>query len=297
MPQQQRNHLVAYNGKTAIRSILSTEDAIYGACVDNQIPYESTHQLDREENEWFYIEGFSDSVFNTAIAKIGGTEIKIEELFSRLIEFTQFESADYHKIKWLIAKQGECYYFQKVTPSIRIANKTYLHFFNGGPEIQEIKYSVEVHRELPDIIYDTNADRLIFKYLSRAKEMYPGLINLYREATNEEVHRFISNRTDIAMSDSSLEVGTRNRKEIRRLLSKIESLSEEAKAILAGYIEEHREQAGLHLGDDGKIIISTPAEFKGYLDLLDERFVTSDIYQEERRITAFTSAQEHREQR
>ena len=291
------NYLLAYNGKTAIKSILSSEDAIYDVCVENQIPYISTHQLDQEDNEWFYIEDFRASAFNTAIACLGGREIKTEELFERLIELNQFEIRDYPSIKWLIAKQGGHYYFQKVTPSIRIGNKTVLYLWEGSPEIREMNNSIEVHKEAPDIIYNATTNRLIFRNLSKAKAMFPELENLYREATNEEVHRFISNRTDIAMSDPSLEVGTRNRKEIRRLLSKIESLSEEAKAILAGYIEEHREQAGLLLGDDGKIIISTPAEFKGYLDLLDERFVTSDIYQEERRITAFTSAQEHREQR
>lgn len=282
------NNLLAYNGKTSIKIILSTEAIIYDVCVENQIPYTSTNQLDQEDNEWFYIDDFSASVFNTAIAMIGGTEIKTEELFERLIELNQFEIQDYPGIKWLIAKQEGHYYFQKVTPSIRIENKTVLYLWEGSPEIREMNNSIEVHKEAPDIIYNTTTDRLIFKNLSKAKAMFPELENLYREATKEEVCSFFSNLEDISQPPY-FDIGTRNRKTIARLLPKIAILSDSAKEILATYKTNHLNKAGLRIGDDGKIIISTASELKGYLYLLDERFITSQIYEEDRIITAFTS--------
>ena len=288
--ERQRNYILARNSQRAIKKALSTEEAIYEVNIESQIRYAPTHQLDKEENEWFYIEEFRESEFHTPIAKIGGVGVKIEELFERLTEFSQLESRDYPDIAWLITKQGECYYFQKVLRSSRIENKTILSFRVRALELKEINNSVVVHRESPDIIYDTNADKLIFKSLSRAKEIYPNLINLYREATRDEVESFLSSRIDLTCSITPDKVGTRNRKEIARLKEKIDRLSDAAKVSLATYVDRQLVKAGLQKGDDGRIIISKSKDLSSYLALLDERFITSEIYEEDRKITAFTSA-------
>lgn len=280
--------ILAYNGKTAIRCILSTENTVYNANTENQTQYSPTNRLDSEENEWFYVDNFRESNYNTSITEIGSQGIKVEELFKHLTELTQFQSEDYRSIEWLITKQGACYYFQKVLPSSRIANKKIICFPVGSPQIQEINNSVEIHREYPDIIYDSTADKLIFKDLSRAKGMFPKLIDLYREATNEEVEGFISNRTDILIS-KPFEIGVRNRKEVARLLPKIQALSNKARNILTQYVDAHIEKTNLQRGNDGKIIISNSTDFKQYIALLDERFITSEIYSEDRVITAFTT--------
>ena len=288
--ERQLNFLLARSSRGTSNWALSTDEAIYEVNTESQIRYTPTHQLDKEENEWFCIEEFRESELHTPIAKIGGVGVKIEELFERLTEFSQLESRDYPCIAWLITKQGECYYFQKVLRSSRIENKTILSFRLNSLELKEINNSVVVHRESPDIIYDTNADKLIFKSLSRAKEIYPNLINLYREATRDEVESFLSSRTDLTCSISPDKVGTRNRKEIARLREKIDRLSDTAKESLATYVDRQLVKAGLQKGDDGRIIISKSKDLSSYLALLDERFITSEIYEEDRKITAFTSA-------
>jgi hypothetical protein len=288
--ERQLNYILARNSQRAIKGVLSTEEAIYEVNIQSQIRYAPTHQLDKEENEWFYIEEFRESELHTPITKIGGEEVKIEELFERLIEYRQLQLSDYPDIAWLITKQGECYYFQKVLRSSRIENKTILSFRVSTLELKEINNSVVVNRESPDIIYDTNADKLIFKSLSRAKEIYPSLINLYREATRDEVESFLSSRIDLTCSISPDKVGTRNRKEIARLREKIDRLSDTAKESLATYVDRQLVKAGLQKGDDGRIIISKSKDLSSYLALLDERFITSEIYEEDRKITAFTSA-------
>jgi hypothetical protein len=288
--QRQLNYLLAYRGKTAIRQVLSTEEAIYNVNMENQILYTPTDRLDQDENGWFYVEGFKESEFNTTIARIGGTDVEIEELFERLIELTQFQSNDYLKIKWLIAKQGECYYFQKVLPSSRIESRTILSFTVGAPMIKEMSNSVEVRRGFPDIIYDSHVNRLLFRDLSRAKEVYKDLISLYREATDEEITAFLSSREDTTISLSIDKIGIRNRKEIARLGDKIQILSDEAKQALLTYIDTHLTEAGLHKGEDGKIIIANSKDLSSYLALLDQRFVHSEVYSESRKITAFTKA-------
>ena len=284
------NHILAYKRDTAIKLVLSTAEAVYNANTENQIPYTPTHRLDRDENEWFYIENFSESDLNTPIAKIGGVDLEIEDLFRRPAELLQFEATDYPDITWLITKQGESYYFQKVLPSSRIEHRTILMFAVGNPRIKEMSNSVEVRRGFPDIIYDSHADRLLFKDLSRTKEIYKGLINLYREATKEEIIDFLSSRKDIVTSISIDKIGIRNRKEIARLGDKIQILSDEAKQALLTYIDTHLTEAGLHKGEDGKIIIAKSKDLSSYLALLDQRFVHSEVYSERRKITAFTKA-------
>lgn len=284
------NYILAYKRDIAIKLVLSTEEAVYNANTENQTPYTPTHRLDRDENEWFYIENFSKSDLNTPIAKIGGVDLKIEELFKRPAELLQSGATDYPDITWLITKQGESYYFQKVLPSSRIEHRTILTFAVGDPKIKEMSNSVEVRREFPDIIYDSHADRLLFKDLSRAKEIYKGLINLYREATDKEIEDFLSSREDTTISIFGDKIGIRNRKEIARLGDKISTLSSEAKAALVTYIDTHLIEAGLHKGEDGKIIIAKPKDLSSYLALLDQRFVLSEVYSESRKITAFIKA-------
>ena len=284
------NYILAYKRDTAIKLVLSTEEAVYNANTENQTPYTPTHRLDRDENEWFYIENFSKSDLNTPIAKIGGIDLKIEELFKRPAELLQSGATDYPDITWLITKQGESYYFQKVLPSSRIEHRTILMFAAGAPRIREMSNSVEVRRGFPDIIYDSHADKLLFRDLSRAKEIYKDLINLYREATDEEITDFLSSREDITISISRDKIGIRNRKEIARLGDKINTLSSEAKAALVTYIDTHLTEAGLHKGAEGKIIIAKPKDLSSYLALLDQRFVHSEVYSESRKITAFTKA-------
>lgn len=284
------NYILAYKRDIAIKLVLSTEEAVYNANTENQTPYTPTHRLDRDENEWFYIENFSKSDLNTPIAKIGGVDLKIEELFKRPAELLQSGATDYPDITWLITKQGESYYFQRVLPSSRIEHRTILTFAVGDPKIKEMSNSVEVRREFPDVIYDSHADRLLFKDLSRAKEIYKGLINLYREATDKEIEDFLSSREDTTISISGDKIGIRNRKEIARLGDKISTLSSEAKAALVTYIDTHLIEARLHKGEDGKIIIAKPKDLSSYLALLDQRFVLSEVYSESRKITAFIKA-------
>ncbi len=284
------NHILAYKRDTAIKLVLSTAEAVYNANTENQIPYTPTHRLDRDENEWFYIENFSESDLNTPIAKIGGVDLEIEDLFRRPAELLQFEATDYPDITWLITKQGESYYFQKVLPSSRIEHRTILMFAVGNPRIKEMSNSVEVRRGFPDIIYDSHADRLLFKDFSRAKVIYKDLINLYREATDEEIRVFLSSREGTTISISINKISIRNRKEIARLGDKISTLSSEAKAALITYIDTHLTEAGLNKDEDGKIIIAKPKDLSSYLALLDQRFVLSEVYSERRKITAFTKA-------
>lgn len=282
------NYILAYIGKRSIKGILSTGETIYNVNTANQTPYSPTHRLDIDEDEWFYIENFRLSDFNSPITKIGNQGIKIEELFTRITELHQLQSRDYRDIKWLITKQGACYYFQKVLSSNKIESKTFL-WMDRNPAIYEIKNSVEIPKEHPDMIYDSTNDRLIFKSFSRAKDMFPELISLYREATNEELDRFITSRAEMSVV-RNFDMGIRNRKEVARLLPKIEALSDRAKETLRRYVDDHIDKTELKKGDDGKIIISNPQDFKEYLSLLDERFVTSEIYGEDRVITAFTTS-------
>lgn len=284
------NHILAYKSDIAIKLVLSTEEAVYNANTENQTLYTPTHRLDRDENEWFYIENFSKSDLNTPIAKIGGVDLKIEELFKRPAELLQSEATDYPDITWLITKQGESYYFQKVLPSSRIEHRTILTFTVGAPMIKEMSNSVEVRRGFPDIIYDSHVNRLLFRDLSRAKEVYKDLISLYREATDDEITAFLSSREDTTISLSIDKIGIRNRKEIARLGDKIQILSDEAKQALLTYIDTHLTEAGLHKGEDGKIIIAKSKDLSSYLALLDQRFVHSEVYSESRKITAFTKA-------
>lgn len=275
--------MLAYIGKKTILRVLSPQEPLYSPNIENQVPYSLTDLL--EEDQWFYIEDFGKSD-DSNFAEVGREKRDVKEIFSLLSEFCQFQSTDYARTKWLITKQGESYYYQKLLKVQKIEHKTFLGVFEGSANITTVDNSIEIREKQPDVIYCASSDRLLFKSFSRAKDIYPELTDIYREATDEDVASFIESRSDI-VCNPSFEIGIRNRRDVTRLTQRMGLLTAVDQAKLSSYIVNHLGRAGLNIGKDGKIHISTATEFKAYLDLLDERFITSDIYSEDRRITAF----------
>lgn len=236
------------------------------------IDYTGSHKL--EDEEWFRIPNFSNQ------------EYFIDECSNdhSTASLTQISNNEYKKITCIGILQGNQKHFQRITPSLFVDRKTFLDH-DGEPKIVEQRRQIEIRKE-SDAIYLSNNNTLFFKSIGKIKLIFPGIENLYRDATQDEIDEFMGYDFIDATQYSASAVGTMNRKRIADIGTKYKDLPPAKKNQLIAYAKE---KARIDLeGDVFKI--TSDNDLKNLLYAMDQRYYTADIYGEERIATAFRPA-------
>lgn len=190
------------------------------------IAYTPDHNLD--EDSWFKIEKFSEQDYFPEFLKDGLDSKYFQNIFKE----------DYKKIKLLISSQNGDLYFQKVIPSFILKKKGFLSF-GQSVEFQQYENMITIN-ELPNAIYFSDKDILIFKDLSTISSIFKGIDELYREATDEEVTKFLE-QDFILLSNGFLadKVSKPNRKRIALATQSFNEMSEQERKDILEYIQEY----------------------------------------------------------
>ena len=260
------NYLIAKSGRNYSK-ILSQENEILNTFdfkKVNGVNYSSSYKLDEEE--WFMIDSFSEKEFCIDQCDVNFSTVNLNQIANK----------DYDRIRSLCVMQNDEIHFQKITPSLFIKKKTFLDY-SGEPQIIEQRKHIEI-RKISDAIYSTEKDILYFKHLAKIKSVFPGIEELHREATQEEVDTFL-NYEFIELSEfTSTKVGTLNRKRIADIGAKYNTLSNRKQNKLIKYA---RDKADINLNGNNFIIDSENA-LKNLLYAMDQRYYYADIYNENR---------------
>lgn len=239
-------------------------DVTLNACV----PYNPDHNLD--EDSWFKIEGFSQKKFCLPILT------------------TEFDSKDYddlvkeqfEKIAFIVAVQGDDFYFQKITKSLFISKK----FVSFG-EVAEIEQSDNrlVINSIPDAIYLKESDSLIFKNLASIASIFKDIDELYREATQEEVENFLDKSFIELTGDFDADkVSKPNRKRIAMALNTLNTMSAQQKTNMLTYVYDYCEQKLTFDQANQKFEIADDDQLKLLVYGIEQRFYTTPFGQEKR---------------
>lgn len=190
------------------------------------IAYTPDHNLD--EDSWFKIEKFSEQDYFPEFLK--------DDLDSKY--FKNISKEDYKKIKLLISSQNGDLYFQKVIPSFILKKKGFLSF-GESVEFQQYENMITIN-ELPNAIYFSDKNILIFKDLSTISSIFKGIDELYREATDEEVTKFLE-QDFILLANGFLadKVSKPNRKRIALATQSFNKMSEQERKDILEYIQEY----------------------------------------------------------
>lgn len=190
------------------------------------IAYTPDHNLD--EDSWFKIEKFSEQDYFPEFLK--------DDLYSKY--FQNISKEDYKKIKLLISSQNGDLYFQKVIPSFILKNKGFLSF-GESVEFQQYENMITIN-ELPNAIYFSDKNILIFKDLSTISSIFKGIDELYREATDEEVTKFLE-QDFFLLANGFLadKVSKPNRKRIALATQSFNEMSEQERKDILEYIQEY----------------------------------------------------------
>lgn len=261
------NYLIAKSGRQ-YHKVLSQQKNILSPFDNTQIisvDFSPNYKLD--EDEWYKIETFSQKPYFIDQCNSSYNTISIN----------QISNEDFDKIKALCIIQSEAKFFQKITSILFVRRKRFIDA-SGTPKIVEYRCHLELMSE-SDAIYTSENDTLYFKNLSKIKSIFPGIEELHREATQDEVDSFLDNSFVNCESIDRNKVGSANRKRIADIGIKYNALPQVKKDLLIQYAKV---KAGIDLNDDGNFIVDSEDKLKNLLYAMDERYYRSDIYEEDR---------------
>lgn len=196
-----------------------------------------------------------------------------------------FNDPDYNEYSNTLNKEfllnivDNVYYFQRITPAM-LRPKRILRISNNVSK-QSISFEQTKRGETitlqtqPDAIYYKDKDELQFIKLNAIKRFFVGIDTLYREATNDEIKKFLNQDFIQVGKNFSFDlVMGNNRKKIALLKDKYSNCSNDEKSVLRKYIHNYDS----HLAFDGNVFeISSNKELTNLLRGLDEDYYTKPI--------------------
>jgi hypothetical protein len=232
------------------------------------IEYQPDHNLD--EDSWFKVE-----------------QLSTKEFFIDLLT-SKFDSKDYanldkkkfSKIDYIFETHGDDFYFQKISPSYFLHRKTIV--LGDVAEVEESQTRIVINA-LPDAIYVKRSDTLIFKNLATISSIFKGIDTLFKEATNDEVEVFLSEKFICLKSDYGVELVSKpNRKRIGLALETLGQMAPQDRAAMLPYINEYCGDKLKFDKNSESFEISTDDELKLLVYGIEQRFYTTLIGKERR---------------
>lgn len=239
---------------------------------DGLIPYRPQTMLD--ENQCYVLKHFSENTYCPEILKNNFSSTDYDE-------FSRDQNKDH-----LINIDGNTYFFQRITNAL-LKPKKFLIFAESKTRYEQVNNGQSITiKKFPDAIYNKTDDKLYFLKLEWIKSLFPGIEELYREATDEEVNDFL--RYDFINVGENFElasVKTSNRKRIALLKDRYEGFSAEQKIELNEYIHNYESELPFK---NGKFKIKSDQDLKILLYGIDQRYYTTPIEKETRIANSIT---------
>lgn len=266
------NYIIAKKKRTnnTYFLVLSQEDKIYDIPNDllNIRNYDTNYKL--EDDEWFGIENFSETNFCI--------ELLTQDFNSA--EYHQIRNNQYNYVKFFCTFQDDDdYCFQKFVYS-NIISKKYISL-SGEPEIK-VDEPILILKAIPDAIYKKSTNTLYFKNLSDIKSIFPVIIELYKEATDEETENFLNSEfISLANGFDKTRVNTANRKRISMAIETLANLEEEHKVQIHNYIRDYCPE--LEFSEEHNTFsVENEEHLKNLIFGIEQRFYTTIVGNERR---------------
>jgi len=236
--------------------------------VDFCAGYDPDHNLD--EDAWFKVANFRQQPYCIDFLKSNFDSKDWDDLTRE-----QFPN-----ISYLIASQGDDFYFQKINPSLFLCKKTIC--FGDVAKIESNENRLVV-KERPDAVYIKASDTLIFRNLAAIASIFKGIDILFKEATQEEVVSFLS-ESFLTLSggyNASL-VSKPNRKRVALAMATLEKMSAQDREGMHTYISGYCQDQLKFDAATKTFQVSKDEELKLLLYGIEQRFYTTPFGKEKR---------------
>ncbi|MGE6777083.1 hypothetical protein ACQKFL_05560 [Vreelandella titanicae] len=236
--------------------------------IDSCPDYDPDHNLD--EDSWFKIKDFSQKNFCLQILK--------DSFDSK--DYDDLKKGQFHRIAYIFSKQGNDFYFQKVTPSLFVSKKTIA--FGEAAELESNNNRLIV-KSTPDAVYFSSLDVLIFRNLATISSIFTGIDTLFKEATHEEVEKFLGESfIELGGSYDVNKVTKPNRKRIALAVETLSKMSAQEQESLLSYVNDYCKDKLKLDTKSGRFSISKDEELKLLLYGIEQRFYTTPVSNEKR---------------
>lgn len=252
--------------KTNMRLVLSDKTTYQDVVFDHVKEYNDEYKL--QEGEWFVIENFKSKPYFKEWLK---------EPFNAG-EYCQLQVDEYLGLKFLCAVQdGNKFMFQRLYSGSVFKNNTFLSFsLEGEPHLLNNNQLIVINKE-PDAVYNLAENRLYFKHIPTVKPIFPGIEELYREATNEEVETFL--HLDFIQPSNNFtadKVKTPNRRRIKEAKDIYDNYTLQDKEALKEYAQKYRPNLNYN-PNEGACQIADDEQLKDLIYCILQRFYTTEI--------------------
>ena len=250
--------------------IMASEADIYQQPnIVNSLAYNDEYKL--QEGEWFVLGNFSQKGY-------------CWDLLKKPFDATAYSNLprdNYPNINYLYSVQDDIFYFQKITKT-KILQKKMLSFkINQEPTCLTPGFVIVIN-ETPDAIYNRNEDKLYFRRLSDITNIFVGIEELYREATDTETTEFLElDILDVNVDFTADKVKTANRKRIKAAMEKYRNFTDDQKSKLHTYLQNYNTNLPYDPNTD-KFKISSEKELTELLYGINQRYYTTEIDGEKR---------------
>lgn len=232
------------------------------------VPYMPDHNLD--EDSWFKIEKFSEQKYCLPLL--------IKPFDSK--DYNDLEKGRFSDIAYICSVQGDDFFFQKVTPSLFLRRKMITF---GDVAVVEDGENRLVVNDIPDAIYVKKSDTLVFRNLATISSIFPEIDELYREATQAEVEKFLENKfIALANNFSADSVSKPNRKRIALAMATLGALPPQDKVGMLAYIDGYCGDKVKYDKVSSSFEISDDDSLKLLIYGIEQRFYTTQFGQEKR---------------
>lgn len=263
------NYLLARirDKKNGIRLVLSNHE-IYETpdMLDTAVPYSPDDSL--EDGEWFFLDHFAQREYCPEVLRtpINGTK------------YPAISDNELGIISFLCSAQDNgLFYIQRVTKSQLLRQKRIV--FGDSVKFERNSREIVINT-FPDAIYRSSDDRLFFRKLSSITAVFPGIDEIFREATDDETQNFLSAEFIVTGTtyDSSC-VKKPNRKRIALAKEAIENYDDEQKKAVFDSIREYYPSI---VNDDKTFKIETDDDLTYLLYGVLQRYYTTADGREKR---------------
>ncbi|TWD72670.1 hypothetical protein FB445_10281 [Vibrio crassostreae] len=258
--RNKKNVFKLLSDETLFEELVVTDDA--------SVDYAPDHNLD--EDSWFKIDNFSQQPYCLDILKVDFDSKDYDDL----------PKAKFKDIAQLYAIQGNNFYFQKITPSLFVTKK--MIAFGEAAELESTEKRLVVN-QVADAVYYKAQDKLVFKSLATISSIFKGIDELYKEATKEEVEKFLE-EDFIELSDGydTSKVSKPNRKRIALAMDTLAALPVDERDQMYSYIHSYCEKKLTFDKENSKFEINSDDELKYLLYGIEQRFYTTPLGHEKR---------------
>lgn len=222
-----------------------------------------------ESGIWYHIDSFTTKEYSIDILK---------EIVNP-IDYEVLTRNEYDAIDYLFEIEEDDFYFQNIGKAKLVKKKGILRIGNDFKYYDD--YAAIPINDYPDAICSKSEDRLYFRELSTITRIFPGISELFREATDQETDDFLKQDFIVVGTDFCVEkVKTPNRKRIALAMETLEKLKKLEKKKIFEYISEYC--PAIKNSDNKSFKVNSDKDLTLLLYGIEERFYTTRVGNEKR---------------